>query len=102
MIWRLPSASFGLSARGPLLRRALEGSEVDPPLKFALRGSSHCRLALPVGEGRVETLATENRLRIGPPTPPGVQTHQFSALGAAVATRRAPEGQLLLSQLGLR
>ena len=30
---------------------------------------------------------------MGPRTPPGVQTHQFPALGAAVATRRAPEGQ---------
>ena len=34
-----------------------------------------------------------NPLKTGPRTPPGVQTHQFFALGAAVATRGPPEGQ---------
>ena len=46
----------------------------------------------------VETLETENRLKIGPRTPPGVQTDPFFALGAAVATRGPPEGQLPVSQ----
>ena len=30
------------------------------------------------GGGRLETLEAENRLKIGPRTPLGVQTHQFS------------------------
>ena len=34
-----------------------------------------------------------NPPKTGPWTPPGVQTDQFFAAGAAVATRRAPEGQ---------
>ena len=38
-------------------------------------------------------MSAGNPLKMGPPTPPEVQTHQFLALGAAVATRRAPEGQ---------
>ena len=51
------------------------------------------------GAGRVETPTIQNRLKIGPRTPPGVQTHQFFALGAAVATRGAPEAQLSVTQL---
>ena len=35
----------------------------------------------------------QGQIKTGPQIPPGVQTHQFSALGAAVATRRAAEGQ---------
>ena len=34
-----------------------------------------------------------NRLKFGPWTPPGVQTHRFPELRPAVATRGAPEGQ---------
>ena len=34
-----------------------------------------------------------NPLKMGPRTPPGVQTHQFFALGAAAAARRAPGGR---------
>ena len=37
--------------------------------------------------------STKNPLRAGPRTPPRVRAHQFLAPGAAVATRRAPEGQ---------
>ena len=53
------------------------------------------------GAGRVEAPTVQNRLKIGPWTPPGVQTHCFSELRPAVATRGPPEGQLSLSQLGL-
>ena len=42
---------------------------------------------------RSRAQAGDMPLKVGPRTLPGVQTHQFFALGAAVATRRAPEGQ---------
>ena len=46
-----------------------------------------------LGGGRVETLETESRLKIGPRTPPGIQAQQFSEPRPAVATSWAPEGQ---------
>ena len=55
-----------------------------------------------VGAGRFETLGVRNRLKIGPRSPPGVQTHPFFALRSAVATRGPPEGQLSVSQTALR
>ena len=53
-------------------------------------GDKNLKTSSEIRRRRVETRETENRIKIGPRTPPGVQTHQIFALGAAVATMGPP------------